>query len=283
MNTQEVLNRTNTRIDGNLGQIRVLETENGIVVEHHVTERERLYSEYSNFAVKTAQSTVEMCRVVYEAKNSLTKDVYLSFLKDIGHKSETSTIRKYLAIGEQYDKLIQYTDLLPNSWTSIYTITQLSSETFDALAMTDTDMSVMSGKQIKSLIEINKPLQKISTSASRSSLQTQSSNNSNTLNCSSSSSDASQNVSINSADISVDQMGDETIDSVTDDQTDWTTSYNNCIDVVSTDDTFEVLVRFKSKPTNDQWWDLTEAIDTVMDERNLDIEVIETRPLFVKD
>ena len=69
---------------------------------------------------------------------------------------------------------------------------------------------------------------------------------------------------------------------MTEDQTDWTTSYNNCIDVVSTDDTFEVLVRFKSKPTDDQWWDLTEAIDTVMDERSLDIEVIETRPLFEK-
>jgi hypothetical protein len=269
MNTQEVLNRTNMKINGNLGQIRVLETENGIVVEHHITERERLYSEYSNFAVKTAQSTVEMCRVVFEAKNSLTKDEYLSFLKDIGHKSETSTIRKYLAIGEQYDKLIQYTDLLPNSWTSIYMITQLSSETFDALAMTDTDMSVMSGKQIKSLIEMKKS----STSAPS---KTKSSNSLNNTNCVSTSSLANQSV-----DETVDHV-EATSDALTEDQTDWTTSYNNCIDVVSTDDTFEVLVRFKSKPTNDQWWDLTEAIDAVIDERNLDIEVIETRPLFKK-
>ena len=276
MNEQEVLNRTSKRIDGNLGQIRVLETENGIVVEHHVTERERLYSEYSNFAVKTAQSTIEMCRVVYEAKTSLTKDEYLTFLKDIGHKSETSTIRKYLAIGEQYDKLIQYTDLLPNSWTSIYTITQLSSETFDALAMTDTDMSVMSGKQIKSLIEMKKP----STSASSvtsSKSQNNSNNSLSTTNLSNDSSLASQSV-----DEAIDHVK-ATSDSISEDQFDWTTTYNNCIDIVSTDDTFEVLVRFKSKPTNDQWWDLTEAIDTFMDERNLDIEVIETRPLFVKD
>ena len=276
MNTQEVLNRTKKRIDGNLGQIRVLETENGIVVEHHVTERERLYSEYSNFAVKTAQSTVEMCRVVFEAKNSLTKDEYLSFLKDIGHKSETSTIRKYLAIGEQYDKLIQYTELLPNSWTSIYTITQLSSETFDALAMTDTDMSVMSGKQIKSLIEMKKPTTSAS-SITSATTQTKSSNSLNTTNCASTSSFTNQNI-----DDAVDHSEIKN-NSVTEHQTDWTTSYNNCIDVVSTDDTFEVLVRFKSKPTNDQWWDLTETIDSVMDEKNLDIEVIQTRPLFVKD
>ena len=187
----------------------------------------------------------------------------MSFLNDIGHKSETSTIRKYLAIGEKYDKLIQYSDLLPNSWTSIYTLTQLSSETFDSLAMTDTDMSVMNGKQIKSLIKINKPLQKISASASTSSLHTQSSDDSNTLNCLSSPSAASQSVAMDSADISVDQIGDETNDSVTADQFDWISRYNRYIDIVSTDGTYEVLVRFKTKPTNHQWWDLTEAIDTV--------------------
>ncbi len=65
INSENVLNRTNSEFDSNLGQIRVLETESGIVITHHVTERERLYSEYSNFAVKTAQATVEMCRVVY--------------------------------------------------------------------------------------------------------------------------------------------------------------------------------------------------------------------------
>ena len=56
--------------------------------------------------------------------------------------------------------------------------------------------------------------------------------------------------------------------------------YNNAIDVVSTDGTYQVLVRFKSKPSDDSWWDLTEAIEAVIDERNLNVEVIETRPLF---
>ena len=46
------------------------------------------------------------------------------------------------------------------------------------------------------------------------------------------------------------------------------------------DDTYEVLVRFKSKPSDDSWWDLTEAIEAVIDERNLNVEMIETRPLF---
>jgi hypothetical protein len=275
MNTQEVMNRTTKRIDGNIGQIRVLETENGIVVEHHVTERERLYSEYSNFAVKTAQSTVEMCRVVFEAKTSLTKDEYLAFLNDIGYKSETNKVRKYIQIGKLYDKFISSVNLLPNSWTSIYEITLLPSDTLDALIAVDTDMTNLSGKQIKSLIEMKKPSTSASSITSATS-QTKSSNSLNTTNCASTSSFANQNI-----DDAVDRI-EGTSDSAIADQIDWTTSYNNCIDVVSTDDTFEVLIRFKSKPTDDQWWDLTEAIDTVMDERNLDIEVIETRPLFQK-
>jgi len=272
MNAQEVLNRTSKRMDGNLGQIRVLETENGIVIEHHVTERERLYSEYLNFAVKTAQSTVEMCRVVFEAKTSLTKDEYLLFLNDIGYKSETNKVRKYIQIGKLYEKFISSVDLLPNSWTSIYEITLLPSDTLDALIAVDTDMSNLSGKQIKSLIEMKKQ----STSATSATSKIKSSNSLNTTNCANTSSLANQSI-----DETVDHV-EATSDSATQDQFDWIISNNKCIDVVSTDGTYEVLVRFKSKPTNDQWWDLTEAIDTVMADRNLDIEVIETRPLFEK-
>ena len=32
---------------------------------------------------------------------------------------------------------------------------------------------------------------------------------------------------------------------------------NKQIDVVSSDGTYEILVRFKSKPSDDSWWDLT--------------------------
>ena len=269
--TIAVLNRTNEQIDTSLGQIRVLETESGLTIEHHVTKRERLYSEYSNFAVKTAQATVEMCRVVYEAKNGLSSSEYSEFLKDIGHKSETSTIRKYLAIGSQYDKLIQYTNLLPNSWTSIYSITQLSSDTFDALAATDTDMSKMSGKEIKSLLDMSKPTApKTSASSSTTSVK--------------SSVDASQSVATSDT-----QPSDET--EVTNESSEKAksdvhsnvfTPLSNSVEVVSSNGTYEVLVRFKSKPSDDSWWDLTEAIEAVVDERGLNVEVIETRPPFAE-
>lgn len=273
INSETVLNGTNQQVDTSLGQIRVIETNSSLTIEHHVSKRERLYSEYSNFAVKTAQSTVEMCRVVSEAKKTLSSSEYSEFLNDIGHKSETSTIRKYLAIGEQYDKLIQYTNLLPNSWTSIYTITQLGSDTFNALAATDTDMSKMSGKEIKTLLDLNKPKPNVPSSTSACAASTSSVATTQTVPTSSVQpcSDDKHDVSLVETD--VEQAKSNSVNGIT-------STYNNQIDVVSTDGTYEVLVRFKSKPSDDSWWDLTEAIEAVVDRKNLNVEIIETRAAF---
>jgi hypothetical protein len=268
--SETVLNGTNEQVDTSLGQICVIETDTCLTIEHHVTKRERLYSEYSNFAVKTAQSTVEMCRVVSEAKKTLSSSEYSEFLNDIGHKSETSTIRKYLAIGEQYDKLIQYTNLLPNSWTSIYTITQLGSDTFNALAATDTDMSKMSGKEIKTLLDLNKPKP---SATSASAVSTSSVATTQTVPTSSVQSSSDDKHDTSFAESDVEKAKSDGVNPIM-------SSYNNAIDVVSTDGTYEVLVRFKSKPSDDSWWDLTEAIEAVVDRKNLNVEIIETRAAF---
>jgi len=155
VNTVNVLNGTNEVTNQDIGQIRVFETESGIEMKYHITDRERFFSQYSLFAIKTAQSTVEMCRVVFEAKEELSREDFSEFCTDIGHKGEDSTVRKYLAIGAAYERLIQYADKLPNSWTSIYTITQIPSETFNALAQVGESFAKLSGNQIKALVEIN--------------------------------------------------------------------------------------------------------------------------------
>ena len=140
-----------SEIEQGLGQIRVIETNDEIVIKHHVTAGERLYNEYSKFAVKTAQSTVEMCRIVFEAKKTLEKVEYDRFLQDVGRKSEDSTVRKYLAIGERYDDLIAATNLLPSSWTSIYEITQIPPDVFMAMVAMGESMANLTGAQIKQL------------------------------------------------------------------------------------------------------------------------------------
>jgi len=254
-------------IEQGLGQIRVLETNDGLVIRHFVTARERFFSEYSKFAVKTAQSTVEMCRVIFEAKKSLEKSEYIRFLKDVGHKPKDPTIRKYLAIGERYDDLIACTNLLPSSWTSIYKITQIPAESFMAMVATGNSMANLTGAQIKILVDISKPPPSTDSACVAPTNSVATTQTVPTNSVQSSSDDVKRNESLTPSE--VEQRMIEILNIT-----------NKEIEVVSTDGTYEVLVRFNSKPSDDSWWDLTEAIELVVDDRDLDVEITRTRPLF---
>lgn len=264
-----------------IGRIRVLEDDNNIVISHVITQREHFVSQYSNFAVKTAQSTVEMCRVVHEAKVNLLKDEFLAFCADIGHKSEDSTIRKYLAIGERYDKLIQYTNLLPSSWTSIYEITQIPSDVFDALVSTGSSMANLKGAQIKLLKDTSKKSDAATTAASTAIAAT-----------------AADSVNSDVATATADAIA------VTTTATDTTTTDTTAADlahaqqatasllervaqtanaeanVASDDELYEIVIRFTQKPSDNAWWDLVEGIEDLDEKYDFDIEVIQTRPPF---
>ena len=155
-NDKNVLNRT---IQVNADT----ESHKNFNVTVFLTDKEQFVQDFHGFAKKTAQSTLEMCKVVYEAKHTLTNDNFDSFCREIGQKSSDSTIRKYLAIGEKYDDFINYADRLPNSWTSIYKITQIDSTTFSALVSTDKTFATMRAKDIDLLINPNKSIQSKST------------------------------------------------------------------------------------------------------------------------
>jgi hypothetical protein len=109
---------------------------------------------FNSFAVKTAQSTLEMCRVVYEAKHELPKAKFDKFCTDIGRKveEEDSTIRKYLAIGERYDEFIAYADRMPDSWTSIYLITTIPSDKLLEMINDAKSLKNLTAQQIKKMI-----------------------------------------------------------------------------------------------------------------------------------
>ena len=191
-------------IEQGLGQIRVFETENNIVITHHVSARERFFSEYSKFAVKTAQSTVEMCRVIYEAKESLDKSEYASFLKDIGRKPDDPTIRKYLAIGERYDDLNAYANLLPSSWTSIYVITQIPADAFLAMVATGESMANLTGAQLKLLKGNDSSAKPSKPDSSSVSLTMPSANVKKSVTASSSTDDSEQSADSDSTEATVD-------------------------------------------------------------------------------
>lgn len=152
INEADVQNGTYKKLGKDVGIVAAVKSDTAVNVTVHLSEREKFASEFNTWSKKTAQSTLEMCRVVFEAKTELQSQDFLKFCNAIGRKGEDATVRKYLRIGEKYDKFYQYANLLPNSWTSIYEITQLPSDIFEALVTTENSMANMTGTQIKELM-----------------------------------------------------------------------------------------------------------------------------------
>lgn len=148
----DVQNGTYKQLGKDVGIVAAVNSDSNINVSVYMSERDKYKTEFNSWSKKTAQSTLEMCRVVYEAKKVLGSQDFLKFCNEIGRKGEDATVRKYLKIGEKYDKFYQYAELLPNSWTSIYEITQLPSETFEALVATENSLANMTGDQLKLLM-----------------------------------------------------------------------------------------------------------------------------------
>jgi hypothetical protein len=281
-----------------------------ISVTVYMSDREKFTSEFNQWSKKTAQATLEMCRVVYEAKHNLSKDEFKIFSNDIGSRS---TIVKYLAIGEKYDKFHQYADLLPNSWSSIYEITQIPSEMFEAFVMTESSMANMTGDQIKMLMgkcASSKPQSSASTAADStaadSSAQTLTEacevvhtapSKAEAVKPDTASSDASMtDSSVSVADIShaaTDQTDDSSSNAsdrefakqATSTMLEQAASAAAATTVDASPKVsmtpYEVLIRFNSIPTDNTWFDLVEEIENLVDKYDFDVDVVETRPAFV--
>ena len=92
-------------------------------------------NKYHLLAAKTAQSVLEMCKLIRDAKVNLQDKSFLHFCEQINLPAKSSTISKYLKIGERYDQFINYTDRLPNSWTSLYLITDIPEDQFETVLL----------------------------------------------------------------------------------------------------------------------------------------------------
>lgn len=110
---------------------------------------------------KTARATLEMCRVVYEANRTLDDYEFSNFCREIGFKDWSSTIRKYIAIGKVYPRFIAYADQLPASWTSIYLITQIPADTFNACLEKSYPLKNLKGRELSDLLNSTKEIAKL--------------------------------------------------------------------------------------------------------------------------
>jgi len=281
--SNNVLNRTNNEVTSN-------ENHKNFNVTVFLTDKEQFVQDFHGFAKKTAQSTLEMCKVVYDAKHTLTNDNFDSFCREIGQKSSDSTIRKYLAIGEKYDDFINYADRLPNSWTSIYKITQIDSTTFSALVSTDNTFATMRAKDIDLLINPNKASQ---------SKSTQNSSNQSTAAATAESNAVTSDEVTNAAKAAyeadlepqsqADDLNDtaqDIEDTVTSDTLAETEESKKSItvnEIEQLSDDFHVVIKFKTQPSKAKFKEFVTLMKNLKDynEFNLDIEMFNEE--FVTD
>lgn len=108
---------------------------------------------------KTARATLEMCRVVYEASRVLDSYQFQHFSKEIGYHDNSSTIRKFVAIGKVYPRFIDYADQLPSGWTAIYQITQIPADHFEHMLKNGKRLDELKGKNLQALLGKTRPLE----------------------------------------------------------------------------------------------------------------------------
>jgi hypothetical protein len=124
-------------------------------------ERKEYVTAFKAGVEKTARSTLEMCRVVYEAEQSLDKFQFKTFCEEVGLKDYSSTVRKFSAIGRVYPRFVQYVDQLPASWTNIYLITQIPADTFEECISKGYSLNKLTGSKLNELVKSTKDINKI--------------------------------------------------------------------------------------------------------------------------
>ena len=109
---------------------------------------------------RTARATLQMCRVVYEAKQTLKEHEFADFCSTVGYKDSSATVRKYCAIGKLQPRLVQHAAFMPHEWSKIYLLTQIPAKLFEQFVEQQRDFRALTAKELKTLVDSTKPEQK---------------------------------------------------------------------------------------------------------------------------
>ncbi len=137
---------------------RSVEDDDASLIKH---ARPHYVSEFKVGLQRTARATLEMCRVTYEAKRMLDAYDFNKFCEEVGFRESSATIRKFLAIGKVYPRLIQYADQLPHTWTNIYLITQIPADAFDDCLKMGYALKDIKGKALANMLTKTKDISSI--------------------------------------------------------------------------------------------------------------------------
>jgi len=98
--------------------------------------------------INSACSILNIATVFSQAKHDLSKAEFDEFLKLTKYAKNSSSIRKWLRIGDAYVRLAPLTDRLPPNWSTIYKLATLNANELDALITSDVLSRDMTAKDI---------------------------------------------------------------------------------------------------------------------------------------
>jgi hypothetical protein len=109
----------------------------------------------------SAREILTMCRLVFEANKSLNSAEFSDFCNEIGYKDYSSVIRKFVVIGKIQPRLIAHADVLPASWSSIYSLTQIPAQAFENLLHMNRSFKELTVSEVNKLVKQTRDLNKI--------------------------------------------------------------------------------------------------------------------------
>lgn len=88
--------------------------------------------QFMSFKKQSAEGLLRMGKAVSDAKSG-HKEVFKKFCILTDLDASSSTCRKYNAIGQNFERLMEHVEKLPNNWTTLYKVASLSPTEFQKL------------------------------------------------------------------------------------------------------------------------------------------------------
>lgn len=109
----------------------------------------------SNFASKineltknTASNILDIASLMTDAKSELSSDDFNLMLEDTKYSKSSSSIRKWLVIGNSYQRLMPIVKKLPPNWSTIYKLSTLEPAELDLLEKNNIICCSVSAREI---------------------------------------------------------------------------------------------------------------------------------------
>jgi hypothetical protein len=109
-------------------------------------------TEFHKYSKKSIESYLDMCRVVWIAKEKLYKQEFTQFCVEIGEAGSKASISKMRSIGKYYNLFKNHIDQLPSAWTTLYTLASIKEDLLESYLSDNTINPQIDGKEAKALV-----------------------------------------------------------------------------------------------------------------------------------